>query len=58
MMNGSRYWGRQAILLIGLAIGGNLALHGCGRANTTARASSVNSQPMESAASLDTISYR
>ena len=54
MMNGLRYWDRQAILLIGLAIGGSLTLHGCGRANTTDRASSVSSQPMESATSSDT----
>lgn len=51
MMNGLRYWDRQAILLIGLAIGGNLTINSCGRANTTDRASSVSSQAVESAAS-------
>ena len=52
-MSDLRYWDRQAILLIGLAIGGSLALNSCGRAITD-RASSVNSQPMESAASSET----
>ena len=54
MMSSLRYWDRQAILLISLAIGGSLTLNGCERASTTDRASSVNSQPIESAASLDT----
>ena len=54
MMSSLRYWDRQAVLLISLAIGGSLTLHGCGRANIPERASSVNSQPMESAVSLDT----
>ena len=54
MMSSLRYWDRQAVLIISLAIGGSLTLHGCGRANIPERASSVNSQPMESAVSLDT----
>ena len=53
MMSSLQYWDRQAILIIGVAIGGSLTLSGCGRANTDS-ASSVNSQTMESAVSSET----